>query len=653
MEVDSSWLLLQDLNFSLSDINSLSTVQLCLVQFHPEADDVAKSKAELAYWRRRNKAQARAKTEGKASQPIDTVTINQPLAGDSVSASTNVRQDSPAQPVGISAQVANEPDQAIPLKSEITQQDTASSKGRVSPENPASVPSNTPPREKDPLPENAQSGLKDLVISAPPEGETRQNTGSGNVNSVEEIGTTTSKPNTFASSNADISAKPKEANALLIGSEESLLSLDAGAKEGGNQESQSEAVKSVPSPVPNVQPSNRESLSERLDDLGESQGKQEIKENDDSQMGKRKRNASPGEHSASGEPPFNRAKTHQSTYDRFANQRLPPPPVIREQNRDNARDLVKKDNNTDKQESHQPGSEGGKEDGPLPLACLQELACVFVGNIPHTAKDGDIRAWLIACRTLPRPAILTKLATARSNTNGYQFLRLFFLNQIEAEKAVGMLRKTPFEAPPAQLLIRPLKQDPARLKFYWRDVLRWARPYLQELASKPTSSASKEIKAVSREHSQQVATPPHLRERSRDDNASARHASPLPTPVPQEADNLADRLGDRVASYDRHAADNRQSSSGGQLHASTGREKPQGHERTEDFTRRRREPEMSNRLAHGRPSRPDDDRHSSNADLFRRFDASPPRRRRDYTPPREPRRDYPQEDRSNLLGRLR
>lgn len=52
MDQEADWLLLEDLNFGLDDINSLSTVQLCLVQFHPEADDLAKSKAELAYWRR-------------------------------------------------------------------------------------------------------------------------------------------------------------------------------------------------------------------------------------------------------------------------------------------------------------------------------------------------------------------------------------------------------------------------------------------------------------------------------------------------------------------------------------------------------------------------------------------------------------------------
>lgn len=52
MEQDPDWLLLQDLNFDLGDVDSLTNVQLCLVQFHPEADDVAKSKAELLYWRR-------------------------------------------------------------------------------------------------------------------------------------------------------------------------------------------------------------------------------------------------------------------------------------------------------------------------------------------------------------------------------------------------------------------------------------------------------------------------------------------------------------------------------------------------------------------------------------------------------------------------
>lgn len=51
-EQDADWLLLQDLNFGLDNINGLTTVQLCLVQFHPEADEAAKAKAELVYWRR-------------------------------------------------------------------------------------------------------------------------------------------------------------------------------------------------------------------------------------------------------------------------------------------------------------------------------------------------------------------------------------------------------------------------------------------------------------------------------------------------------------------------------------------------------------------------------------------------------------------------
>lgn len=49
---DADWLLLEDLNFSLDNLNNLTTVQLCLVQFHPEADETAKANAELVYYRR-------------------------------------------------------------------------------------------------------------------------------------------------------------------------------------------------------------------------------------------------------------------------------------------------------------------------------------------------------------------------------------------------------------------------------------------------------------------------------------------------------------------------------------------------------------------------------------------------------------------------
>lgn len=51
-EEEGEALLLEDLSFPLNDINSLSNTQLCLVQFHPEADEIAKSKAELVYYRR-------------------------------------------------------------------------------------------------------------------------------------------------------------------------------------------------------------------------------------------------------------------------------------------------------------------------------------------------------------------------------------------------------------------------------------------------------------------------------------------------------------------------------------------------------------------------------------------------------------------------
>lgn len=46
-------LLSESLNFSLDgNLDALSTVQLCLVQFHPEADEATKNRAELIYWRR-------------------------------------------------------------------------------------------------------------------------------------------------------------------------------------------------------------------------------------------------------------------------------------------------------------------------------------------------------------------------------------------------------------------------------------------------------------------------------------------------------------------------------------------------------------------------------------------------------------------------
>lgn len=47
-------LLLQDFNWDLpEDLSNLSTLQLCLVRFHPLASEASRNGAELAYWRRR------------------------------------------------------------------------------------------------------------------------------------------------------------------------------------------------------------------------------------------------------------------------------------------------------------------------------------------------------------------------------------------------------------------------------------------------------------------------------------------------------------------------------------------------------------------------------------------------------------------------
>jgi hypothetical protein len=49
----SAALLSESLDFSLEEsLETLTTVQLCLVQFHPEADEATKNRAELIYWRR-------------------------------------------------------------------------------------------------------------------------------------------------------------------------------------------------------------------------------------------------------------------------------------------------------------------------------------------------------------------------------------------------------------------------------------------------------------------------------------------------------------------------------------------------------------------------------------------------------------------------
>lgn len=49
----SAALLAEPLDFALDgNLESLSTAQLCLVQFHPEADEATRNRAELIYWRR-------------------------------------------------------------------------------------------------------------------------------------------------------------------------------------------------------------------------------------------------------------------------------------------------------------------------------------------------------------------------------------------------------------------------------------------------------------------------------------------------------------------------------------------------------------------------------------------------------------------------
>lgn len=219
-------------------------------------------------------------------------------------------------------------------------------------------------------------------------------------------------------------------------------------------------------------------LADRLDGVAELQKR--INTNDiAAHSGKRKRDETP-QAPASGEPALNRPKiSSPARYDRFANQRRSPSPVNLDT--EDFRVVVTSDKPTYEQKSlSKTGRKSIGRDDQLPPTCTQDLECVFIGNIPQDAKDADIRPWLFSSRNLPRPVLVTRLASASGQP---QYIRVFFRNKEEAEEALEVLKKTPFTTPPAHLLVRIMNKKPGKVKLFWRDIESWARPYLEEKAS--------------------------------------------------------------------------------------------------------------------------------------------------------------------------
>lgn len=378
-----------------------------------------------------------------------------------------------------------------------------------------------------------------------------------------------------------------------------------------------------------------------------------------SQTGKRKRGTTPLMPTTE-EPLSNRPKNSESTYAKFAKQRRSPTPV------NPGKEDFKSAGAGDKLVNDRRGRKSVDQDEKLPAECTRDLACVFVGNIPASAKDADIRPWLFSKRNLPRPVLITKLATARGTTNGPQYLRVFFKLSFEAEKAVDLLKKIPFETPPAQLVIRILDKKLGKITLYWRDVEKWARSYLEDLAlsrSTPSSNESEQkTKAIPRtEKSQAEPSRDQLPVRPR--QAKPTPARPTsqdsfpPEAVSQEANRLADRVAtDYSRRHDRYEDQNRRSISDRTSNSSlSGRDR---HWETDDrdhensLASRVREPATYSGRLQDRSSYQSDRRQEDKYNLAERLDESLPRKRSDYAPPREGREARLQDDRSDLLGRM-
>lgn len=618
---------------------------------------------------RRNKAQARVKTEARASQSTTAVLNAQNSAKVPESATAAVNPDNHNHNVGISAQPVQHPEQAVPAIEKDHQNTPLTTSSHPGVEIDLKVPTQMPTARAESVHISMTSSAdtaasRDLLNIAQTEGAIASQHQASQTGQNSDHATNSQIPKVAASGELVpiLEASSSNATAQQAKTEENLSKQDTvintSIQEGviDNATGQRGSTPLQPrhaSPKEDVQLSDRTQIDPAPYTVV---GQEELP----IQANKRKRSTTPAERALVDEPASNRPRSTKGTYDRYANQRLPPSTARTAS--EEIRNIIPSDNSkTEHKSSPQPGRKSVSQEGLLPLACTQELVCVFVGHIPHNAKEADVRPWLFTSRSLPRPVIVTKLASARGTPNGHQYLRIFFKNHSEADNAVGILRKSPFEQHPAQLLIRALKQEPRKVKLYWRDVESWARPYLEDLASSSLSSSSsslsrREVRPASEQTNSEQNKQAEIRRQVSTDRPTSRHQSPQSVYSTYDADRLANRLDGSSTRYDRYEADQRRpppqrTPSGSYLDRSLARSLD--NERDDDLARRVRVSDAHSRSVHGVSPGTNEGRRASKDDLFRRFDASPPRRRRDYSPQREPKRDYRQEDRSDLLGRLR
>lgn len=379
---------------------------------------------------------------------------------------------------------------------------------------------------------------------------------------------------------------------------------------------------------------------------------------------KRKRGHTPPARNAD-EPPTNRAKTAVSSYDRFAKQRREPS-LEAPANQDSKTVVTNKTDQNTKASSEVRGkNDATKDDEMVPAACTSDLACLFVGNIPPSAKDSDMKPWLLSAHTIPSPVVVTHLGHARSTPNAQQYLRVFYQKKTQAEHAMRLLKNVPFGSPPAQLFVKMLELKPEKVKLHWRDVESWARPVLEAklkpksgvaaLPKRPEESGPVQLREGSRELTRRDL---EAADRYRDTRRSRspprrRLTSPPRDPYARDADRLADRLREDPRDFDRRDYNTaRRPSLSERTQSSSSLPKSRMQEDRsprDDLATRIREPEHDSYRP--RSSWPDDRRRQSRDDVFRRFDASPPRKSREpgrYSPDRDTYRTQG----SNLLGRL-
>lgn len=373
----------------------------------------------------------------------------------------------------------------------------------------------------------------------------------------------------------------------------------------------------------------------------------------------------------------------ESNYDKFAAQRREPSPkpLVTDDFR-----IIATDKNKHAEATMAAYQQSKTNPNDLvPAACVKDLVCVFVGNIPPSTKNADIKPWLASCRHLPKPVAISALGQARNVPNGHQYTRIFFEKKTQAEQAMNLLKNLPFETPPAQLLVRVLEQKPEKTKIHWRDVESWARPVLEKklnpsktgvaaLPSRPDEWQNVQAQEQSRtpvtggtrrtEALQDDGRDSYLRDDTRDDRSNdlrrsrspprRRERSPLRTSG-RDVDRLADRLREEPRYEDRREADGgrrllyERTQSSSSLPRSAKDNSPR-----DNLISRVREPDYDNRRP--RASWPDDRQRGTNDDVFRRFDASPPRRQQReparYSPDRDVRHNGSRREGSNLLGRL-